>query len=74
MKIKTYKRTNKFYEDIYTREKETKEVEIELDNGYIIRITEHQLGQILNVPHIDIICEKGCYGMDMQAFIKKITL
>jgi len=33
MKVKTYKKTNKHFEDIYTKKKETKEVEIELENG-----------------------------------------
>lgn len=31
MKVKTYKKTNKHFEDIYTKKKETKEVEIELE-------------------------------------------
>ena len=70
MRTKIYKKTSK-YEDIYTKEKKTKEVEITLDNGCIVRITEHQLGKTLNIPHIDITCKKGCYEMDFNTFLNK---
>ena len=74
MKVKTYKRTNKHYEDIYTKEKETKEIEIVLNNNCIIKIAEHQLGQELDKAHVDIICEDCGYSMDIDVFLEKIKL
>lgn len=73
MKVKTYKKTNKHFEDIYTKKKETKEVEIELENGWIINITEHQLGDPLQVPQIFIHTNKGSYEMNLNTLVYKIS-
>ena len=73
MKYKAFKKCTKNYEEIYTKEKETKEIHIELD-GIIICITEHQLGLPIKEPYVNIIVEDGwSYGMDLSEFIKKIT-
>lgn len=73
MKFKAFKRCRK-YTDIYTKEKETKELQIELD-GVRISVTEHQYGVPINDPWIDITV-KGkniTYSMGLSTFIKKIS-
>lgn len=71
MKYKVFKRCKK-YREIYTKEKETKEIQIEL-NGIAIYIAEHQMGLPLNEPWVDIFIKDGCsYSMDLSTLIKKI--
>lgn len=71
MKFRAFKKC-KNYEDIYTKEKETKELQIEL-NGIIIYITEHQFGRPIKEPYVEITIKDDCsYGMDLSQLIKKI--
>lgn len=73
MKYRAFKRCTKGFEEIYTKEKETKEIHIDLD-GIKIRITEHQLGLPIKEPWVDIVVKDGwSYGMDFSEFIKRIT-
>ena len=70
MKYKSFKKC-KNYKDIYTKEKETKELQIELD-GVSILVAEHQYGMPINEPYVEIRI-KGCtHCMSLSTFIKKI--
>lgn len=72
MKYKVFKKCKK-YQEIYTKEKETKEIQIKLDR-IAIYITEQQMGLPLNEPWVDIFLKGGCsYSMDLSTLIKKIT-
>ena len=72
MKYKTFKKCTKDFEEIYTKEKETKAIEIELD-GINIFITEQQLGSPLKEPHIEISVADGyTYSMDLLTLIKNL--
>ena len=70
MKYRVFKKCKK-YKDIYTKEKETKELQIEL-NGIKILITEHQYGMPINEPYVEISVEGCTYCMGLSTFIKKI--
>lgn len=71
MKYKTFKKCTEDFEEIYTEEKETKAIEIEVD-GINIFITEQQLGLPLGKPHIEISV-KGCtYSMSLLDLIKEL--
>ena len=72
MKLKTYKKTNKNYEDIFEKEKETKEVQLQIGD-YELIIAEHQIGMALKEPHVVIITNDCTYSMDFNSFIEKIT-
>ena len=74
MKYKAFKKITKLYEEIFTKEKETKELAIDL-NKISIYIAEHQFGIPLEEPHVEI-CIKGIcsYSMDLSTFIKKIMM
>lgn len=72
MKYKAFKKC-KDYKDIFTKENETKELQIEL-GGINIYIVEHQFGISLKEPFVLINTKDGVsYGMDFSEFIKKIT-
>ena len=72
MKYRAFKKC-KDYEDIFTKENETKELQIELD-GIKIYIVEHQFGIPLKEPFVQIDIRDGIsYGMDLSEFIKKIA-
>ena len=73
MKLKVYKRTDKTYEDIFTKEKEVKEIQLQIGDFHF-SICEHQLGRKLEVPYIHI--KNGCmgYSMDLNQFIKYFKL
>lgn len=72
MKYRAFRKCTKDFEEIYTKEKETKELEIELD-GITIWITEHQLGMPIDKPYIEISVKNGMtYGMDLSTLIKKL--
>lgn len=74
MKYRAFKRCAKGYEEKFTREKETKELQIDIKDRIIIHFEEHQLGMDLNEPHVDIAIQGGySYSMDLSEFIKKIT-
>ena len=71
MKFRAFKKC-KNYEDIFTKEKETKELQIELD-GIKVLIIEHQFGSLLKEPYVEISIKDDCsYGMVLSEFIKKI--
>lgn len=73
MKYKAFRKCTKDFEEIYTKEKETKELAIELD-GIKIWITEHQFDKPIKEPYIEIAIKNGNhYYMDLMEFIKKIT-
>lgn len=72
MKYKVFKKC-KDYEEIYTKEKEAKALDIELDE-VTIWITEQQLGTPIREPHVEIAIKGDCsYSMDLSTFIKKIS-
>lgn len=71
MKYRVFKKC-KDYEDIYSKEKETKELQIELD-GIKIYIMEHQFGMPIKEPYMEIVIKDGwSYSMNLSQFIKKI--
>lgn len=74
MKYRAFKKCTKDYDEKFTREKETKELQIDIKDRIIIHFEEHQLGMDLNEPHVDIAIPGGySYGMDLSEFIKRIT-
>lgn len=74
MKYRALKKCTKDYDEKFTREKETKELQIDIKNRIIIHFEEHQLGIDLNEPHVDIAIPGGySYSMDLSEFIKRIT-
>lgn len=71
MKYKTFKKFNKKnYDEIYTKEKETKAIQIET-GGTIILIEEQQLGSPIK-PHITIFTENGSHSMNLSTLIKSL--
>lgn len=74
MKYRAFKRCTKGYDEKFTREKETKELQIEIKDRITIDFEEHQCGMDLNEPHVDIAIPGGySYSMDLSEFIKRIT-
>ena len=74
MKYKAFKRCTKSYDEKFTREKETKELQIEIRDRIIIHFEEHQFGMDLDEPHVEIAIPDGySYSMDLSEFIKRIT-
>lgn len=70
MKYKTFKCMRNF-DELFTREKETKEIQIEIDEVKV-GITEHQFGLPINKPYVNITIKgKGVWSMDFSTFIKK---
>ena len=72
MLVKLYKRTNKYFEDIFSKAKETKGIIIETGKDFTISIEEHQQGHPLRSQHIEITTGGCTYSMDMGSFIDKI--
>ena len=74
MKYKTLKRVTKSYLEIFSREKETKEICIDFGDSRII-ITEHQFGDPIDVPHLFItVPDTGAvWSMDLNTFFKRLT-
>ena len=72
MKYQTFKKfREKDYNEIYTKEKETKSIIIDVDGVYI-RIDEQQFGSPIK-PHIEISV-KGCsYCMNVSELIKRLS-
>lgn len=75
MKVKLYKKTTKDYDDIFTKPKETKEIQMEI-NDYIISIQEHQLGMDLDEPWVILRHKEDGYVMSMSfsLLIKRMNL
>jgi hypothetical protein len=73
MKLKVYKRTSKSYEDIFTKEKEVKEIHLQLGD-FKFSICEHQLGSKLKIPHIMMSGNHQSYSIDLDEFIKHFKL
>ena len=74
MKYKAFKRCTKGYEEIFTKEKETKELQIDIKDRIEIHFEEHQVGRDLEEPHVSIFIKNGySYSMDLSEFIKRIT-
>ena len=74
MKYRAFKRCTKGYDEKFTREKETKELQIDIKDRIIIHFKEHQLGTDLKEPYVNIAIPSGySYGMDLSEFIKRIT-
>lgn len=74
MKYRAFKKCTKDYDEKFTREKETKELQIDIKDRIIIHFEEHQHGIDLNEPHVDIAIPGGySYSMDLSEFIKRIT-
>ena len=71
MKYRAFKRCRK-YTEIYTREKETKELQIDLDKVNIC-IAEHQYGLPIDEAWVDIRVKGDCaYSMSLKTLIAKI--
>lgn len=74
MKYRAFKKCTKDYDEKFTREKETKELQIDIKDRIVIHFEEHQLGIDLNEPHVDIAISGGySYSMDLSELIKRIT-
>ena len=74
MKYKTFKKFDtKDYKEIYTKEKETKAIEIDVD-GINIFITKQEMGLPLAKTHIEISIANETYCMNLSEFIKTIKL
>ena len=74
MKYRTLKRITRNFDQVYSRQKETKEIHIDLGDDTTLYITEHQMGSPIKEPHITIgIEDRGSYSMDLSTFIKTIT-
>lgn len=74
MKYRAFKRCTKGYDEKFTKEKETKELQIEIKDRIAIHFEEHQFRMDLNEPHVDISIPGGySYSMDLSEFIKRIT-
>ena len=73
MKYRAYRRCTRNFEEVYTAERETKALEIELD-GVKLWITEQQFGLPIGKPQIEISVKDGSsYNMDLSTLIKKIS-
>lgn len=74
MKYRAFKKCTKDYDEKFTREKETKELQIDIKDKIRIHFEEHQLGMDLNEPHVTFHIPGGySYSMDLSEFIKRIT-
>lgn len=74
MKYKALKRVTKGYDEIFTKEKETKELQINIKDKITIHFEEHQVGIDLSEPYVNIAIPNGySYSMDLSEFIKLIT-
>ena len=74
MKYRAFKKCTKDYDEEFTREKETKELQIQIGDKFALYIEEHQMGIDLTEPHIEfVVSGKGSYSMDLSEFIKLIT-
>lgn len=69
MKYKTYKKTNKDYQDIFSARHETKEIILDIENT-LITIREHQHGIPLNEVYVDVTYKGDTYSMSFENFIK----
>jgi hypothetical protein len=71
MKFKAFKKYKR-NKDIFTKEDDTLELRIEI-NDVKICIIEHQYGERVSSPWVDITTSTGIsYGMDFSRFIEKI--
>lgn len=72
MKYQTFKKfREKDYNEIYSKEKETKSIIIEVDDVYL-RIDEQQFGSPIK-PHIEIGSKGCCYCMNVSELIKQLS-
>lgn len=77
MVYKVFKRVTKGFEEIFSKEKQTHEIQLKIGDSWI-RITEQQLGSVFSPPHppeIEIYVpeKQTTYGMDYNTFLDKIT-
>jgi hypothetical protein len=74
MKYRTLERITRNFDQVYSRQKETKEIHIDLGDDVTLSITEHQMGSPIKESYITIgIEDRGSYSMDLSTFIKTIT-
>ena len=72
MKYKVYKKTTKHYEDVYNeKEKETKEIQLQI-NDVEIHFAEHQYGTQCE-PMVHILTGHCCHTMSFERFVEKLT-
>ena len=69
MKFEVYKRTKKNYMPIFEKERETQEISIYIDD-MTIHITEHQYGEKLNEPYVDVYIDGVLHSMNLRRFVK----
>jgi len=70
--VQLYKRTTKSFLDIFTRQRYTQEIIIDMGKSGVWQISEHQLGSPLRNRHVNILFEGRSYSMDMETLIKKV--
>lgn len=71
MNYKVLKRVTKNYDEEFSKEQQTDEIEI-LVGDVIINITEQQCGMKVK-PHVRIYAKDYLYSMDFDTFIKNAT-
>lgn len=77
MIYKVLKRVTKNFEEIFSKEKQTHEIQLKIGDSQIY-ITEQQCGSVFSPPHpphIEIYVpeKKITYGMDYNDFLDKIS-
>ena len=73
MKYKIYKRTNRNYDDIFTREKRTHEIHLKFGD-YHVHFIEQQLGIPCSETMVYLSAPgKASYSMDLTTFFKYLT-
>ena len=71
MNYKVLKRVTKNYDEEFSKEQQTDEIEI-LVGDVVINITEQQCGMKVE-PHVRIYAKDYLYSMDFDTFIKNAT-
>lgn len=73
MRYKTLERVNDDYEEVFSEEQASEEMQIEVD-GCRITISEQQCGNPVKPAWISFLAPDGVeHGMDFETFVKKIT-
>lgn len=77
MTYKVLKRVTKKFVEIFSKEKQTHEIDLKIGDSRIY-ITEQQCGNVFSPPfpaqiEVYVPWEKTTYSMDYNTFLKKIT-
>lgn len=71
MRYKALKKVTKDYDEIWSKERETDEIQINT-HGVEIDITEQQVGVPLQQPYVNIYIDGITYSMNWDVFLNKI--